>query len=137
MPDLVRCALFFRAIVIYQEIEHRLFALAREQVLAVEDGAVEDGAVLGILDELFAGMVEHDFLVALPALRQAFAFFPPREREAIAQHLLDRRGLGGSARGLLRTAADPVLIGASRQIEARVDALLAREGLLHPEGRDE
>ena len=42
------------------------------------------------------------FLVALPALRQAFAYFPPRERETIARQVLARRGGAGSARALLR-----------------------------------
>ncbi|MBT8224567.1 MAG: hypothetical protein HKP61_00630, partial [Dactylosporangium sp.] len=102
-----------------------LFALAREQVLASGDGGVLD-----VLDELVGAMAEHDFLVALPALRQAFEFFPPRERETIAQRLLDRRGLRGTGRTLLRTQVDHQVIVQSRVLEGQVDALLAREGLL-------
>ena len=68
--------------------------------------------------------------MALPALRQAFAFFPPRERERIARHLLARRGLVGSARSLLRLAATPELLAEARALEARVDELLVREGLV-------
>ena len=61
-----------------------LFALAREEILAIDD-------LLGVLDELIGAMPERDFLVGLPALRQAFAFFfPPREREGIAHGVLAR-----------------------------------------------
>lgn len=101
-----------------------LFALARDEV-AAESGA----GVLVVLDELVGEMAEAEFLVALPALRQAFTFFPPREREAIARELLRRRGLRGSARSLLRTVADPLLIAEARALESRVDVLLEREGL--------
>ncbi|WP_238018203.1 DUF5682 family protein [Dactylosporangium sp. AC04546] len=103
-----------------------LFALAREEVLHTD-------GVLAVLDELVSGMGDDDFLVALPALRQAFAYFPPREREVIATRLLERRGLGDagvSGRVLLRVGADPQRIAAAAALEARVDAALAREGLL-------
>lgn len=100
-----------------------LFALAREEVLHAP-------AVIALLDELLSGMAADDFLVAVPALRQAFAFFPPREREIIADRLLARRGLGGSGRGLLRGAADPELVAAGMLLDDRVDAMLRREGLM-------
>ncbi|SBT39776.1 DUF5682 family protein [Micromonospora auratinigra] len=102
-----------------------LFALAREEVVAGE------AALLGVLDRLLAGMDAHDFLVALPALRQAFGWFPPREREAVARHVLSLRGGEGDvgARDLLRLDVDPVLVAAARALEARVDEVLAREGL--------
>ncbi len=101
-----------------------LFALARQEVL--DPG----GAVLGVLDELVGGLDEDGFLVALPALRQAFEFFPPREREAIAQGLLDRRGLRGSARSLLRSPAPPLVTAEAIALDARVDRALAAAGLL-------
>ncbi|MEU4365900.1 DUF5682 family protein [Micromonospora chersina] len=100
-----------------------LFALAREEVVA------GDAALLGVLDGLLAAMDAHDFLVALPALRQAFGWFPPREREAVARHVLALRGADGPARDLLRLDVDPVLVAAARALDARVDAVLAREGL--------
>ncbi|MFI0483283.1 DUF5682 family protein [Actinomadura sp. 9N215] len=100
-----------------------LFALARQEVLD------PDASVLGVLDELIGGMGEQDFLVALPALRQAFGFFPPRERETIARGLLERRGLRGSPRALLRTQAPPLRIAEARAREARVDRALAAAGL--------
>jgi hypothetical protein len=100
-----------------------LFALAREEVLGEEH-------LLGLLDELLAAMAERDFLVALPALRQAFEFFPPREREVIAQRLLERRGVAGSGRALLRLAMPAEALAAARELESHVDGLLTREGLL-------
>ncbi len=99
-----------------------LFALARSEVLA-------SGGVLEVLDTVVAAMSAEEFLVGLPALRQAFAYFPPRERETVARGLLDRRGLSGSARALTRTAADPLLSAAGMALEARVTRLLVREGL--------
>ncbi|APU16005.1 MULTISPECIES: DUF5682 family protein [Actinoalloteichus] len=124
-----------------------LFVLARDEVLtdgeadrgSEVDSAGADGAgrsdVLSVLDEIVAAMTEDDFLVALPALRGAFEFFPPRERETIAEGLLARRGMRGSARGLLRTTADPLVIAEASALEARVSRLCAREGLVSAEGR--
>ncbi|WP_086851311.1 DUF5682 family protein [Amycolatopsis kentuckyensis] len=100
-----------------------LFALAREEVIG------SDG-VLDTLDELVSALSEAEFLAALPALRLAFAYFPPAEREKIAERLLARHGRGGSARTLVRPAPiDPMVIAEARALEARVDARLTREGL--------
>lgn len=100
-----------------------LFALAREEVLHTEE-------IIGLLDELLSAMSGEDFLVALPALRQAFEFFPPRERETIAERLLARRGLAGSGRSLLRGVADAAVVAAGMHLDEQVDTLLRREGLL-------
>ncbi|WP_433218446.1 DUF5682 family protein [Dactylosporangium sp. CS-047395] len=100
-----------------------LFAVAREEVLHAD-------GVLDLLDELVSGLGADDFLVALPALRQAFAYFPPRERETIAGHVLTRRGRSGSGRPLLRgPAADPMILAQAAALETRVDATLTRHGL--------
>lgn len=99
-----------------------LFALAREEVLSHPE-------VVGLLDELLSGLGGDDFLVALPALRQAFAYFPPRERERIAARVLARRGLGGTGRGLLRGEFDPAVVAAGMALDDLVDAVLRREGL--------
>ncbi|QKW37199.1 hypothetical protein HUT06_26965 [Actinomadura sp. NAK00032] len=101
-----------------------LFALARQEVLD------PDGTVLGVLDELLGDLTDGDFQVALPALRQAFGFFPPRERETIAEGLLERRGLNAPARSLLRAPDNPLLIAEARALEERVDRALAAAGLL-------
>ncbi|PPA61495.1 DUF5682 family protein [Micromonospora chalcea] len=100
-----------------------LFALAREEVVA------GDAALLTVVDELLAGMGAHDFLVALPALRQAFGWFPPRERAEVARHVQALHGGDAPPGGLLRLDADPLLVAAARAVEERVDAVLAREGL--------
>jgi hypothetical protein len=100
-----------------------LFALAREEVL-------DSAGVLATLDELVGALPEAGFLVALPALRLAFGYFPPAERERIAERLLARRGLRGSGRGFVRAGRiDPLLVAEAMALEARVDARLAREGL--------
>ncbi|MGC4892570.1 DUF5682 family protein [Micromonospora sp. DT31] len=100
-----------------------LFALAREEV------ATEDAGLLTVVDELLASMGAHDFLVALPALRQAFGWFPPRERAAVARHVAALRGGDTPAGDPLRLDADPVLVAAARAVEERADEVLAREGL--------
>jgi hypothetical protein len=99
-----------------------LFALARDEVLAGSSG------VLDVLDDLITSMP--DFLVGLPALRQAFGYFPPRERQQIARRLLERRDLTGSARALLRTTADPLLIAEAQALEEKASRMLTKEGLL-------
>jgi hypothetical protein len=99
-----------------------LFALAREEVL-------HGDGVLHLLDDLVTRMAENDFLIAVAALRQAFAYFPPRERETIADRLLARRGAGTSGRALLHGRIDPATVLRGRALELRVDALLVREGL--------
>jgi hypothetical protein len=100
-----------------------LFGVAREPVLAT-------GGILGLLDDLIGGLGADDFLVALPALRQAFEYFPPREREMIAEQLLARRGLAGSGRDLLRTSVAPQTVAAGMALDETVDERLARAGLI-------
>ncbi|MEU4684218.1 DUF5682 family protein [Streptomyces xinghaiensis] len=99
-----------------------LFAVSRDDI----------GDLVGVLDRTVGGMSESAFLAALPALRQAFAFFPPRERERIAGRLLELRGVRGSARALLRTGGDPMALAAARTLEERVGTLLTRYGLGPP-----
>ncbi|MFF8808438.1 DUF5682 family protein [Streptomyces omiyaensis] len=122
-----------------------LFAVAREE-LADGDGPTGDGrageghagdggtgagggTLVGVLDELVVAMSGTDFLIALPALREAFAWFPPVERERIAARLIERRGLRGSARALLRTTADPLDLARARTLEDHVSRTLDGLGL--------
>jgi hypothetical protein len=99
-----------------------LFAVAREEVLASPE-------LVGVLDELVSAMTEEEFLVALPALRLAFTYFPPRERETIAATVLDHRGVAGDARSVTRLTADPLVVAEALAVEKRVDALLVKGGL--------
>ncbi|WP_457032507.1 DUF5682 family protein [Kitasatospora sp. P5_F3] len=103
-----------------------LFVLARGELTA--PGADAE-ALLPVLDGLVTAMTDREFLVALPSLRQAFAWFPPREREQVARSLIERRGLRGSARALLRTTADPLLIARARHLEDAVRHRIDRHGL--------
>ncbi|TWP53596.1 hypothetical protein FKR81_02165 [Lentzea tibetensis] len=97
-----------------------LFAVAREEVLS-------SPSVVGVLDEIVHALTEDEFLIALPALRLAFTYFPPVERERIAGAVLAHRGVMGSARALLRTEVDPLVVAEAMALERRVDELL--EGL--------
>jgi hypothetical protein len=93
-----------------------LFAVARDRVLSEEH-------IVTVLDDIVSTMPEEDFLIALPALRQGFSFFPPSERETIA------RLLGGS-RALLRADVDPLIVARAMALETTVDSVLAEQGLL-------
>ncbi|AOS64161.1 DUF5682 family protein [Actinoalloteichus hymeniacidonis] len=109
-----------------------LFVLARDEVLTSEehgDAETDTSGVLSVLDEIISAMPDADFLIALPALRGAFEFFPPREREIIAAGLLARRGKHSSPRSLLRLSVDPTVLAEAMALEARVADLCAREGL--------
>lgn len=99
-----------------------LFAVAREEVLA-------SPGLVGVLDELVSAMTDEEFLVALPALRLAFSYFPPRERETIAATVLACRGVQGSTRSLTRLTEDPMIVAEALAVEHRVDALLVKGGL--------
>ncbi|MGW2087325.1 DUF5682 family protein [Streptomyces sp. NPDC001880] len=103
-----------------------LFALARDEVTGAVGGDEGATSLIDVLDALVCALPDDEFLSGLPALRQAFAFFPPRERDRIAGRLLERRGVRGSSRSLLRTTADPLLIARARALEKSVSRLLAR-----------
>jgi len=101
-----------------------LFALAREEVIAEEQG------VVAAVDELVGDLTEAEFFTALPALRQAFAMFPPRERGIIAERVVGLRGGGDAFALTARLEIDPVTVAASMVLESRVGDVLARENLL-------
>jgi hypothetical protein len=103
-----------------------LFAVARAQIRSHDSGTE---SLLATLDRIVTGMDPHGFLIALPSLRQAFGYFPPREREAIAEQLLELRGVRGYARGLLESAADPLLIARSTALEDTVRRTMRYYGL--------
>ncbi|MGC4093771.1 MAG: DUF5682 family protein [Polyangiaceae bacterium] len=100
-----------------------LFALAREKVL-------HSRALLTALDDSVQSFGRHDFLVALPALRQAFAHFPPRERLSIAEAILELGGGSAAAAAqLLSQPVDDALWARTLELEARATERAARFGL--------
>lgn len=107
-----------------------LFALAREEVVRAE-------GLVGTIDACVTGFLRDDFLIALPALRQAFAYFPPRERLRIAETILE---LGAPADGpkaaarvdpmvLLRAPIDVSVVERGHRLEQAAATLAARFGL--------
>ncbi|KQP32897.1 hypothetical protein ASF27_16760 [Methylobacterium sp. Leaf102] len=103
-----------------------LFALAREEVA--------QDATLAAVEALVSAWDDADFLRALPALRMAFAWFPPRERERIAAAILRRGGIGpaqaeAEALAWMRQGAMPIDQAKALAQEARVADRLARYGL--------
>ncbi len=102
-----------------------LFTVARQE-------ALEDRNLLRAIDGELADMTDEEFLRALPALREAFEHFPPRERERLAQMVLAAHGQRPdrfAAGALLRASSDPIAAAHAAQREARIVAGLVAEGL--------
>jgi hypothetical protein len=100
-----------------------LFALAREEVVMGED-------VIGVVDEAVAGLPEQDFLIALPALRLAFSFFPPREKVSLAERIAGRHGSSRTvARDLLHLEVDATTTVSGRAVDEAVQQVLLKYGL--------
>ena len=104
-----------------------LFAVARE---SMQDA----GEALGAVDELVAGWTPEEFLTALPAMRGAFAWFPPRERERLARFILQRAGYDlasadAQAVSWMRQRTPITDQAAAMALETRVAERLTRYGL--------
>lgn len=100
-----------------------LLGVAREEMLN------RVNLVVGV-DKVISNYSEEQFLVALPALRLAFSFFPPREKEQIARVLLKELDEDyETAWRLVQNTQDPVEIAHNRVLEERVDSILVRHGL--------
>jgi hypothetical protein len=107
-----------------------LLALAREEVQ-------RSRALLSATDAVLAEMPDRDFLIAVPSLRLAFSYVPPRERETIAALVidlykaLDRRARASDARPrsllTLDESAETILDG--RRLELSITAIEQRFGL--------
>ncbi|MDX2094234.1 MAG: DUF5682 family protein [Kofleriaceae bacterium] len=103
-----------------------MFALARETFV--------ESDLLAIVDDRLGELDEQAFLVTLPALRRAFAFFPPGERRNLARALLARRGKStGETHTLLGPVAEPDDVAAARALEQRWFGVAATYGLLREE----
>lgn len=101
-----------------------LFALAREEVLRAP-------GLLAVIDGLVVPMMRDDFLIAIPSLRLAFSFFPPREKEQIAKRVLATHGKAtGDARQLVRLEIAPALTMHGMSIDAEAEKTARRYGLV-------
>ncbi|HEY2366128.1 MAG TPA: DUF5682 family protein, partial [Polyangiaceae bacterium] len=103
-----------------------LFILAREEVL-------HSPALLGAIDNALSMMIKDDFMIALPAVRQAFSYFPPRERLTIAEGVLARfEAEGGKKidpRELLHAPVDVGQVQRGTAIDKAAGELAKRYGL--------
>ena len=99
-----------------------LLALARE--------AFVDSPLIHSIDARLSDMAQEEFFAALPALRHAFAFLPPRERLAVAEQLVPAPHQDAEA--LLRTAFAAPTVQAGARLQAAVLATAATYNLLEP-----
>lgn len=108
------------------ELGDFLFGLfSRTRTLATTDTVIV-AAIQAALDT----MPDEDFLIALPQLRGAFTWFPPRERGAIAARVAAVLGLSGSEHHrLLHLPGSAAALVDSKRIEARVLAWAEELGL--------
>ncbi|WP_268788496.1 DUF5682 family protein [Mycolicibacterium fortuitum] len=70
---------------------------------------ISDAGFVAGLDGLISGLPGDDFVGALPALRAAFAWLPPRERGDVADAVLELHGATDVSRRVLlrRLDVDP------------------------------
>ena len=93
--------------------------------------AVADTAIVAAIQGALAAMTEADFLVLLPRLRAAFAWFPPRERGGIAARVAEVLGLSRSEEfRLLRLPGDGAGLLEAKRMEARALAWARAYGVL-------
>ena len=103
-----------------------LFALAREQVT----GSPE---VVTVIDQVLSDLDSPDFLVALPSLRLAFGYFPPREKDRLARTILTLHGNDpDQARSLTRRLpVNPEVVARGLRLDGDVEKVMGRFGLGH------
>jgi len=101
-----------------------LFSTAREL-------ATQDAVIVEAIQAALEAMNHEDFLIALPQLRGAFGWFPPRERGAIAQIVAAMLGLSQSEQfKLLRLPSNPDALLDAKKIEAQAVAWAKATGLI-------
>jgi len=101
-----------------------LFALAREAAARVD-------GLIAVIDEMVVRLLDDDFLGALPSLRGAFSYLPPREREGVAERVLARHGRASQrASTLLRLEVSPRDLARGAALDARVEERLRAFGLV-------
>lgn len=93
--------------------------------------ATESGAIVQAVQAALSGMGDEDFLVALPQLRAAFGWFPPRERGQLAALIARHLGLDrGHEQQLLALRGGVGALLNGRRIEAQALAWAHELGLL-------
>lgn len=99
--------------------------------------ATESGAIVQAVQAALSGMGDEDFLVALPQLRAAFGWFPPRERGQLAALIARQLGLDrGHEQQLLALRGGIAGLLNGRRIEAQALAWARELGLgSEPDGR--
>lgn len=101
-----------------------LFACARAL-------ATEDDAIVRAVHAALQALGDEDFLLALPALRAAFAGLPPRERGAIAARVAPLLGLApAQQRRLLAVSPGAEALLDAKRIEAQALAWAREHGVL-------
>ncbi len=104
-----------------------LFILAREEVL-------HSSALLGAIDTALSTMIRDDFMIALPAVRQAFSYFPPRERLTIAEGVLAKFEAEGGKKidphELMHLPVDAGQVQRGNKIDKAAFEIAKRFGLL-------
>jgi hypothetical protein len=92
-----------------------LFTLAREAARTTPELMLR-------LDDLLLAFSDDDFLLALPSLRLAFSFFPPREKHQLARQLLQARG--DTSAPLPALATSPEAAALALALESKLFTLL-------------
>ncbi len=93
--------------------------------------ATESDAIVRAVHLALDAVGHEDFLVALPALRAAFGWFPPRERGAIAAHVARLLDLPAEQRLALTTLREgPQDMLDARRIEAQALQWAREHGLI-------
>lgn len=105
------------------EALHGILALARHQL------ACQPAFIAGF-STLLAQLADEAFILALPDLRAAMAWLPPRERGALAQQVLDHYHLSALPAQALQTLShSPERIALHQQQEQQAREALSRWGI--------
>ena len=100
-----------------------LFRLAREEVGA-------SPSLIQVIDGLVQELILDDYLIALPALRMAFGYFPPMERRRLAEQIVALHGgQPAEARTLMKLDVSPNEVLRGAQLDRSITARAARFGL--------
>lgn len=81
------------------------------------------------LDQILLSFSEEQFLEAIPSMRQAFAYFSPREKHHLATAILKGTGAAGPAEPLAPLGVDTRTAERALAIEARVKKQQQRFGI--------